>query len=77
MKLLFIISISIICITIIFLLIRILVITKKFQSTCKHPNLVEWKWIDNGTCMIGQECRDCGFFDCGHVHADPETWFEE
>ena len=44
------------------------------QIECKHPNLDEKRWIENdGTCMVRHSCPDCGFFDCGHVYANPET----
>lgn len=44
---------------------------------CHHPNLIERKWLDEETPMITQSCVDCGFYDSGHVHADPATWLKE
>lgn len=49
----------------------------KTPAPCKHPGLVERKWIDaDGTQMVYVRCPDCGFLDSGHVYANPETWLQ-
>jgi hypothetical protein len=45
---------------------------------CTHPRLIESRWVEeDGTCMVRHLCPDCDFYDCGHVHANPETWANE
>lgn len=47
------------------------------KKPCTHPNLVSHKWLDDNTPMMSANCPDCGFNDCGHVYADPETWLND
>jgi len=45
------------------------------QEQCEHTSLQEKRWVeDDSTCMVSHNCPDCGFYDRGHVYADPETW---
>lgn len=44
---------------------------------CEHPNLKQQRWLaSDGTPMAQSSCPDCGLFDYGHVHADPNTWLQ-
>lgn len=41
---------------------------------CKHSRMNIKKWVEDGVPMQRVSCPDCGFYDCGHVYADPNDW---
>jgi hypothetical protein len=47
---------------------------KKRPEPCDHPYATVKKWLEKGVPMVEINCPDCGFYDFGHVHADPEDW---
>lgn len=46
------------------------------EVECDHKrHWIEKRWLDSdGTPMVHFYCRECGFVDRGHVHAEPEGW---
>lgn len=46
--------------------------SKRPGQPCRHVHYRERRWLQ-GTCpMVHFECKDCGYEDRGHVHAESE-----